>query len=75
MFNLFGKKTATATAIPGMFKDDAYALRHEIHRIQEELATVLESKGRATKDERAILVTSSLDAFKKVDTFLTKYTK
>ena len=52
---------------------DYYALRSEIRRRQEELTTVLESKGRATKDERTVLVTHSLDAFKKVDDFLVKY--
>tara|TARA_R110002020_G_scaffold84375_3_gene209045 strand:- start:9449 stop:9703 length:255 start_codon:yes stop_codon:yes gene_type:complete len=84
MFGLFGNKkgnSATATAPSTTsatqvhFKDDASALRHELHRIQEELSTVLESKGRATKDERTVIVTSSLDTFRKVDNFLAKYTK
>ena len=67
MFNLFGwKKDSTLTTI----KSDASALRTHIHRIQEELATVLESKGRATKDERTIIVTSSLETLKRVDAFL-----
>mgnify|MGYP003139045319 CR=1 FL=1 len=67
MFNIFGgKKDDTLVAI----KEDASALRTHIHRIQEELATVLESKGRATKDERTIIVTSSLAALKRVDAFL-----
>ena len=67
MFNLFGgKKYSTLTTI----KSDASALRTHIHRIQEELATVLESKGRATKDERTIIVTSSLETLKRVDAFL-----
>ena len=67
MFNLFGgKKDSTLTTI----KSDASALRIHIHRIQEELATVLESKGRATKDERTIIVTSSLETLKRVDAFL-----
>ncbi len=72
MFGLFGGKKATTTT-DAPLKDNAYALRTEIQRIQEELSTVLESKGRATKDERTIIVTSSLDAFKKVDNFLVKY--
>jgi len=76
MFGLFGGKKATTTSTtPVHFNDDASALRHELHRIQEELSTVLESKGRATKDERTIIVTSSLDTFRKVDNFLAKYTK
>ena len=67
MFNLFGgKKDNTLTTI----KSDASTLRNQIRRIQEELSTVLESKNRATKDERTSIVTSSLEAFKKVDTFL-----
>ena len=67
MFNIFGgKKDDTLVAI----KEDASALRTHIHRIQEELATVLESKGRATKDERTTIVESSLAALKRVDTFL-----
>ena len=67
MFNIFGgKKDDTLVAI----KEDASALRTHIHRIQEELATVLESKGRATKDERTTIVTSSLAALKRVDAFL-----
>ena len=67
MFNIFGgKKDDTLVAI----KEDASALRTHIHRIQDELATVLESKGRATKDERTTIVTSSLAALKRVDTFL-----
>ena len=67
MFNLFGgKKDCTLTTI----KSDASALRTHIHRIQEELATVLESKGRATIDERTIIVTSSLETLKRVDAFL-----
>jgi len=67
MFNIFGgKKDSTLTTI----NSDASTLRTQIHRIQEELATILESKGRATKDERTLIVTSSLEAFKKVDTFL-----
>ena len=79
MFGLFGNKkgnSATATAPSTTsatqvhFKDDASALRHELHRIQEELATVLEKTGRATKDERTSIVTSSLEAFKRVDAFL-----
>ena len=72
MFGLFGGKKATITT-DAPLKDNAYALRTEIQRIQEELSTVLESKGRATKDERTVIVTSSLDAFKKVDNFLVKY--
>lgn len=67
MFNIFGGKKDDALVD---IKNDANALRAHIHRIQEELATVLESKGRATKDERTNLVTSSLEAFKRVDTFL-----
>ena len=67
MFNIFGgKKDDTLVAI----KEDASTLRTHIHRIQEELATVLESKGRATKDERTTIVESSLAALKRVDTFL-----
>ena len=67
MFNIFGgKKDDTLVAI----KEDASALRTHIHRIQDELATVLESKGRATKDERTTIVTSSLAALKRVDAFL-----
>jgi len=67
MFNLFGgKKDDTLVAI----NNDASALRTHIHRIQEELATVLESKGRATKDERTTIVTSSLEALNRVDAFL-----
>ena len=72
MFGLFGGKKATTTT-DSPLKDNAYALRTEIHRIQEELATVLESTGRATKDERTVIVTSSLDAFKKVAIFLVIY--
>ena len=72
MFGLFGGKKATTTT-DAPLKANAYALRTEIQRIQEELSTVLESKGRATKDERTVIVTSSLDAFKKVDNFLVKY--
>ena len=67
MFNIFGgKKDDNLVAI----HNDASALRTHINRIQEELATVLESKGRATKDERTTIVTSSLEAFKRVDAFL-----
>ena len=67
MFNIFGgKKDDTLVAI----NNDASALRAHIHRIQEELATVLESKGRATKDERTTIVTSSLETLKRVDAFL-----
>lgn len=67
MFNLFGgKKGDTLTTI----KSDASELRMQIHRIQKELSTVLESKGRATKDERTSIVTSSLEAFNKIDSFL-----
>ena len=67
MFNLFGgKKGDTLTTI----KSDANELRTQIHRIQKELSTVLESKGRATKDERTSIVTTSLEAFNKIDSFL-----
>jgi len=67
MFNLFGgKKDDTLTTI----KSDANTLRTQIHRIQKELTIILESKNRATKDERTSIVTSSLEAFKKVDSFL-----
>ena len=67
MFNIFGgKKDDSLVAI----KNDASALRMHIHRIQEELATILEYKGRATKEERTTIVTSSLEAFNRVDTFL-----
>ena len=67
MFNIFGgKKDSTLTTI----KSDASTLRTQIRRIQEELATVLESKGRATKDERTTIVTSSLETLKRVDAFL-----
>jgi hypothetical protein len=67
MFNIFGgKKDDSLVDI----KNDASALRMHIHRIQEELATILEYKGRATKEERTTIVTSSLEAFNRVDTFL-----
>ena len=67
MFNLFGgKRDNTLTTI----RDDASTLRIYVHQIQEELATVLESKGRATKDERTTIVTSSLETLKRVDAFL-----
>jgi hypothetical protein len=67
MFNLFGgKKGDTLTTI----KSDANELRTQIHRIQKEFSTVLESKGRATKDERTSIVTTSLEAFNKIDSFL-----
>tara|TARA_Y100000296_G_C4999652_1_gene169532 strand:- start:278 stop:502 length:225 start_codon:yes stop_codon:yes gene_type:complete len=74
MFGLFGGKKATSST-DTILRDDAHTLRTEIQRIQHELSTVLESKGRATKDERTTIVTSSLDTFRKVDTFLAKYTK
>ena len=67
MFNIFGGKKDDSLV---NIKNDASALRMHIHRIQEELATILESKGRATKDERTTIVTSSLEAFNRVDIFL-----
>ena len=72
MFNIFGGKKDDTLAEKNWvdIKNDASALRTHIHRIQEELATILESKGRATKNERTTIVTSSLAAFKRVDTFL-----
>jgi len=76
MFKIFGGKKATTLGEGWItdkpLKDDANTLRTEIQRIQQELSTVLESKGRATKDERATIVLHSLDAFYKVDTFLGK---
>jgi len=77
MFKIFGGKKTIGTLGEGWvtdkpLKDDANTLRTEIQRIQQELSTVLESKGRATKDERATIVLHSLDAFYKVDTFLGK---
>lgn len=67
MFNIFGGKKDDSLV---NIKNDASALRMHIHRIQEELATILEYKGRATKEERTTIVTSSLEAFNRVDTFL-----
>jgi hypothetical protein len=67
MFNIFGGKKGDNLVD---IKNDASALRMHIHRIQEELATILEYKGRATKEERTTIVTSSLEAFNRVDTFL-----
>lgn len=70
MFGLFGSKKDSSSPT---LQQDASVLQTEIHRIQNELSTILEYKSRATKDERTVIVTSSLDAFKKVSTFLKKH--
>ena len=69
MFGIFGNKKESSNPT---LQHDASILQTEIQRIQNELSTILEYKGRATKDERTTIVTSSLNAFKKVDTFLKK---
>ena len=69
MFNLFGGKKGNTNTLT-IIRLAASALQMHIHRIQEELTTVLESKGRATKDERTTIVMSSLNTLKKVDDFL-----
>ena len=69
MFNLFGGKKGNTNTLT-IIRLEASALQMHIHRIQEELTTVLESKGRATKDERTTIVMSSLNTLKKVDDFL-----
>tara|TARA_B100000749_G_C18223459_1_gene381193 strand:+ start:285 stop:533 length:249 start_codon:yes stop_codon:yes gene_type:complete len=79
MFKWFGGKQAEAPASEWTvehkmisLKNDASALKMEIEKAQHTLNSVLETTARATKDERTIIVTSSLQTLTKVHAFLSK---
>jgi len=79
MFKWFGGKQAEAPSSEWKadhgaisLKNEASALKTEIDGIQHQLNTVLASTGRATKDERTAIATSSLQTLTKVHSFLSK---